>query len=200
MADQPLHLTQSGVIMGTPLYMSPEQVEGKPLDSRTDIYSLGVTCYYMLAGKPPFDGATPFEVAMKHSRDEPPLLAAVCPDLPEGLCAIVHKMMAKDPAQRDQTGREVLRDLARLRGGGAGSTMAVSTPPLSVELVIARSGSQTLPAAPVGHSRRVVWYVLIGASVAAALTWGWSRDGCGARSPHRPLFGRPARRPPMKTS
>ncbi len=105
MADQPLHLTQSGVIMGTPLYMSPEQVEGKPLDSRTDIYSLGVTCYYMLAGKPPFDGATPFEVAMKHARDEPPPLAAVCPDLPEGLCAIVHKMMAKDPAQRCQTGR-----------------------------------------------------------------------------------------------
>ena len=58
-ADRPaLNLTQSGVTMGTPLYMSPEQVEGKPLDARTDIYSLGVTSYYMLAGHPPFDGAT----------------------------------------------------------------------------------------------------------------------------------------------
>ena len=128
--QQPLSITQSGVVMGTPLYMSPEQVEGKPLDSRTDIYSLGVTCYYMLAGKPPFDGATPFEVAMKHARDEPPPLGALCPDLPEGLCAAVHKMMAKDPAQRHQTGREILRDLARLRGEVSGSIMAVSKAPL----------------------------------------------------------------------
>jgi eukaryotic-like serine/threonine-protein kinase len=165
-------LTASGVAMGTPLYMSPEQVEGKPLDSRTDIYSLGVTCYYMLAGKPPFAGATPFEVAMKHARDEPPPLAAVCPDLPEGLCAIVHKMMAKDPAQRYQTGREILRDLARLRGGGAGSTMAVSTPPLSVELVVAPSGSQSLSAPPPVSSGRIVWYALMGASLAAALILG----------------------------
>jgi eukaryotic-like serine/threonine-protein kinase len=171
--DQPLHLTQSGVIMGTPLYMSPEQVEGKPLDSRTDIYSLGVTCYYMLAGKPPFDGATPFEVAMKHARDEPPPLAAFCPDLPEGLCALVHKMMAKDPTQRHQTGREILRDLARLRGGASGSTMAVSKEVFSVELVAVPSGSQSLPMTPLpGRWRRIALYSLIGASVVAALVVG----------------------------
>jgi eukaryotic-like serine/threonine-protein kinase len=185
--DQPLHLTQSGVTMGTPLYMSPEQVEGKPLDSRTDIYSLGVTCYYMLAGKPPFDGATPFEVAMKHARDEPPPLAALCPALPEGLCAAVHKMMAKNPAQRYQTGREILRDLARLRGGVAGSTMAVSQPPLSVELAADPRGSQSLPAAPpAARSRRIVLYSLIGASVAVALVVGavagWMRRS-GAAQP-----------------
>src|SRR5438309_5224354 len=58
----PVSLTQSGVTMGTPLYMSPEQVEGKPLDCRTDIYSFGVTCYHMLAGQPPFTGETAFEV------------------------------------------------------------------------------------------------------------------------------------------
>src|SRR2546423_4754573 len=90
---QPLNLTQSGVTMGTPLYMSPEQVEGKPVDFRTDIYSFGVTCYHLLAGQPPFRGTTPFEVALQHVQKEPEPLAAVRPDLPPELCTLVHKMM-----------------------------------------------------------------------------------------------------------
>src|SRR5690348_10411036 len=102
--DQPaLHLTQSGVTMGTPLYMSPEQVEGKPVDHRTDIYSFGVTCYHMLAGQPPYSGGSPFEVALQHVRGEPTPLKSIRSDLPDALCAVVHRMMAKDPAQRYQT-------------------------------------------------------------------------------------------------
>src|SRR4051812_26125870 len=66
-----LSLTDSNMTMGTPLYMSPEQVEGKPLDARTDIYSFGVTCFHMLTGEPPFRGTTAFEVALRHVRDEP---------------------------------------------------------------------------------------------------------------------------------
>ena len=66
----PVHLTQSGTTMGTPLYMSPEQVEGKPLDPRSDIYSFGVTCYHLLAGQPPFRGETAFEVALQHVRSD----------------------------------------------------------------------------------------------------------------------------------
>src|SRR5262249_28085625 len=129
----PVNLTQSGVTMGTPLYMSPEQVEGKPLDSRTDIYSLGVTSYFMLAGRPPFEGATAFGVAMKHARDEPPPLSSVRPDRPEALCAVVHKMLAKDPAQRYQTGKELLRDLARVREALSGQTTMVP----SLDLMVA---------------------------------------------------------------
>src|SRR5207249_11584534 len=94
---QPLNLTQSGVTMGTPLYMSPEQVEGKPVDYRSDIYSFGVTCYHMLAGQPPFQGGNAFEVALKHVREEPAPLETFRPDVPATLCAVVHKMMAKDP-------------------------------------------------------------------------------------------------------
>src|SRR5439155_135745 len=56
--QQPLNLTQSGVALGTPLYMAPEQVQGKPIDHRTDVYALGATCYHLLAGQPPFGGAT----------------------------------------------------------------------------------------------------------------------------------------------
>jgi tRNA A-37 threonylcarbamoyl transferase component Bud32 len=132
--DRPaLNLTQSGVTMGTPLYMSPEQVEGKAVDCRTDIYSLGVTCYHMLAGHPPFQGASPFEVALQHVREEAKPLAEIRPDLPAALGAIVHKMMAKDPAARYQSGRDLLKDLARLRESLSGQTAAVT--PQTVELV-----------------------------------------------------------------
>jgi serine/threonine-protein kinase len=113
--QQAVNLTQSGVTMGTPLYMSPEQVQGRATDSRTDIYSLGVTCYHMMAGEPPFKGDTPFEVALQHVQVEAKPLADIRPDLPPGLCAIVHKMMAKDPANRYQTARELLQDIVRLR-------------------------------------------------------------------------------------
>ena len=124
--DQPaMNLTASGVTMGTPLYMSPEQVEGKPVDARTDIYSFGVTCYHLLAGHPPYTGTTAFEVALKHVRGEPTPLSQHRPDLPPNLIAIVHKMMAKEPAQRYQTCRELLRDLARLRDSLHGQTSAV---------------------------------------------------------------------------
>ena len=88
--------------MGTPLYMAPEQVEGKPVDPPTDIYSFGVTCHHMMTGEPPFTGKTAFEVALADVRTEPELLQDVRPDLPEGFSAIIHKMMAKDPADRYQ--------------------------------------------------------------------------------------------------
>jgi serine/threonine-protein kinase len=132
--DRPaLNLTQSGVTMGTPLYMSPEQVEGKAVDCRTDIYSFGVTCYHMLAGQPPFHGDSPFEVALQHVRTFPKPLAEVRPDLPPALWAIVHKMLAKDPAERYQTGRELLKDIARLREGLSGQTVAATLPAPAVE-------------------------------------------------------------------
>ncbi len=114
-----LRLTRSGDTLGTPLYMSPEQVEGRPVDHRTDIYSFGVTCYHMLAGQPPFTGTTPYEVAFKHVQEVPKPLASARPDLPPGLCVIVHKMMAKDPAERFQTAGELLAELVRLLQGEA---------------------------------------------------------------------------------
>jgi serine/threonine-protein kinase len=133
------HLTQSGVTLGTPLYMSPEQIQGLPVDPRTDIYSLGVTCYHMLAGKPPFRGQTAFELAVHHVKTEPRPLHEVRPDLPAELCALVHKMMAKDPVQRYQSCNDLLKDVARLRenlvsqkaqGTEAGAASLASRPPV----------------------------------------------------------------------
>jgi serine/threonine-protein kinase len=112
---QALRLTQSGVAMGTPLYMSPEQVEGKPVDPRADIYSFGVTCYFMLAGQPPFQGQTAFAVALQHVQTAPRPLGEIRPDLPPELPAMVHRMMAKLPEERYQTGREIVKEVARLR-------------------------------------------------------------------------------------
>ncbi len=113
----PTNLTQSGVTLGTPLYMSPEQVQGHAVDHRSDIYSFGVTCYHLLAGEPPFRGTSAFDVALKHVQEQPRLLADLRPDLPADLCGVVHKMMAKNPNDRYQSARDVLRDLIKVRDG-----------------------------------------------------------------------------------
>ncbi len=110
-----MNLTQVGITMGTPLYMSPEQVEGKQLDPRSDIYSLGVTCYHMLAGVPPFRGETALAIAMQHVKNEPDRLETQRDDLPVGLCRIVHKMLSKLPGDRYAHAAELLQDLRNLR-------------------------------------------------------------------------------------
>lgn len=109
-----VQLTQAGMTMGTPLYMSPEQAEGKPLDHRSDIYSLGITCYHMLAGKPPFSGDTALAVAVQHLNKQPEPLENIRPDLPPALARIIHKMIAKSPDHRQQSARELVRELRPL--------------------------------------------------------------------------------------
>jgi eukaryotic-like serine/threonine-protein kinase len=108
-------LTQVGITLGTPLYMSPEQVEGKPLDPRSDIYSFGVTCYHMLSGSPPFQGETALGVAVQHLKKQPAPLESLRTDLPPALCRIVHQMLAKDPSRRFATARELAHELRRVQ-------------------------------------------------------------------------------------
>jgi len=119
---QALNLTQTGVSMGTPLYMSPEQVQSKEVDARTDIYSLGVTCYHMLAGEPPFRGQSPFDVAIQHVQGQATPLQQLRPDLPAELCQCVHKMMARQPDERWASSRDLLAELVRLRQALGGAT------------------------------------------------------------------------------
>jgi serine/threonine-protein kinase len=109
-----VNLTQVGTTMGTPLYMSPEQVSGVTLDQRSDIYSFGVTCYHMLSGSPPFRGETAVSVAVQHLRDEAQPLEELRPDLPPLLCRVVHKMMAKEVQGRYSSAAAILKDLKRL--------------------------------------------------------------------------------------
>lgn len=107
-------LTQIGITMGTPLYMSPEQVEGRAVDPRSDIYSLGITAYHMLAGQPPFDGDSPLAIALQHVNKIPVSLAELRPDLPPPLIDIVHKMIAKSPADRFQDPGELIRAIRKI--------------------------------------------------------------------------------------
>ncbi|MCE9528574.1 MAG: serine/threonine protein kinase [Planctomycetales bacterium] len=115
-----MNLTEVGITMGTPLYMSPEQVEGKDVDPRSDIYSLGVTAYQMIAGRPPFDGETALAIAIQHLKNEPTRLETLRPDIPSGLCRIVHKMLAKNPQDRFQKAADVLKELRTLTITGLG--------------------------------------------------------------------------------
>jgi len=107
-------LTQVGVAMGTPLYMSPEQVEGKPVDARSDLYSLGVTCYHLLAGIPPHTGETALAIAVQHLHNTPESLENVRPDLPCSLARLVHRMLSKKPAGRPASPSELLVELREL--------------------------------------------------------------------------------------
>ncbi len=107
-------LTQVGVAMGTPLYMSPEQVEGKPVDARSDLYSLGVSCYHLLAGVPPHTGETALAIAVQHLHNTPEPLENARPDLPSALARIVHKMLAKKPAARPASPSDLLVELREL--------------------------------------------------------------------------------------
>ena len=109
-----IDLTRIGITLGTPLYMSPEQVEGRLLDHRSDLYSFGVTCYHMLSGSPPFSGETALGVAVQHLKKQPQPLESLRPDLPPALCRLVHEMLAKDPQCRCQSALDVLRELRRL--------------------------------------------------------------------------------------
>ncbi len=110
-------LTQTGAVMGTAAYFSPEQAEGKGVDARSDIYSLGVVLYEMAVGRPPFTGDSPVAVASKHVRDMPVLPREANPSVPPALEAVIMKAMAKDPDDRYGSAEELRADLLRFADG-----------------------------------------------------------------------------------
>jgi serine/threonine protein kinase/tetratricopeptide (TPR) repeat protein len=112
------HQTQAGVVMGTPAYMSPEQTSGRPVDHRTDIFSLGVVLHEMSTGRRPFDGHSSAELISAILRDTPPPVTQSRPDLPSGLARIVRRCLEKDPQHRVQTARDVSNEFRDLRSSG----------------------------------------------------------------------------------
>ncbi len=107
-------LTQAGLIVGTPFYMSPEQALGKPVDARSDLFSLGVVFYEALAGKRPFEGESVTETMMNIIMQEPPDLAVVAPAVPAALVEIVRRSLQKKPERRFGSAGELVDALARV--------------------------------------------------------------------------------------
>ncbi len=142
-------ITQPGVTMGTPLYMSPEQAQGHAIDHRSDLYSLGVTCYHMLTGVPPFRAENALALALKHVRETPRSMLVHRPELPLELDNLVLKLMAKDPADRYQSAADMLADLAKIRESlqvGSTATFSDSSQPDGQEA--GDSPSITIPDRP----------------------------------------------------
>jgi serine/threonine-protein kinase len=112
-------MTEAGSIVGTAQYLSPEQARGKPVDQRSDLYSLGIVLYEMLTGRVPFTGDAAVEIAMKHLDTIPDPPSKLRPEVSHDLDAVVMRALAKDPAERYASADEMDADLARVARGGS---------------------------------------------------------------------------------
>ena len=183
-------LTQTGSVMGTATYFSPEQAQGFPVDPRSDVYSLGVVLYEMATGKPPFSGENPVSIAYKHVKEAPTRPTTVTPGLPPALEAIILKAMAKNPDDRYQSAQEMRDDLVRFTDGqpvAATATnvmAAVGADPTRLQTAAA-GPTGVLPATEVqsaAYGRRPVpppeeskagWYAAIAIILAILLVGGY---------------------------
>lgn len=114
MADMDVQLTRTGVAVGSPLYMSPEQVQGQPLDGRSDLYAVGVLAFTLLAGREPFVGTSPTAVMLEHLKAPAPDLRSLRPTAPDEWCRFVARLLAKNAGDRPASAKEVLGLLAAL--------------------------------------------------------------------------------------
>jgi serine/threonine protein kinase len=111
--------TEAGLVMGTPEYMSPEQISGEDVDQRSDIYSLGVILYEMVTGRAPFSGETPLSLAMKHKTEAPKDPTAINAQIPRELSRVILKCLEKDKIRRYQSAGELREDLGKVEQGTA---------------------------------------------------------------------------------
>lgn len=139
LGDDP-QLTRAGTTLGTPMYMSPEQIQEGTVDIRSDLYSLGVTVYHMLCGSPPFTGETPLALAMKHVQSTVPDLAASRKGLPASIVEFVSRLLSKSPGDRFENPSAALEFLRKHRGDDLREVWPDQTVPLPGANVASNSG------------------------------------------------------------
>jgi eukaryotic-like serine/threonine-protein kinase len=187
-------LTQTGAVMGTATYFSPEQAQGLPVDGRSDVYSLGVVLFEMLTGEPPFSGDTPVAVAYKHVREAAPNPSDRALDVPPDLDKIVAAAMEKDLDARYQSADDLRDDLVRFGRGKPPTAAPVTAAIAEVPTGTAVAGTQAMPAAataggPPGDDYyeppRRRWGTIIAGVLGLALLAGviiWLLIGAGDRN------------------
>jgi serine/threonine-protein kinase len=145
--SNPVVHTASGVPLGTPYYMSPEQCRGEKVDARADVYSFGVICYELLTGQVPFSGDSATAVLVAHVLQEPPRMSVVCPELSVDLDDAVLRMLSKDPAARPGSAGAALQELERAaRTAGVTISDSLLSLPRPVAPRAALAHSDTEPA------------------------------------------------------
>jgi serine/threonine protein kinase len=164
-------LTQHGMMVGTPHYMSPEQVNGAELDARSDVYAAGIMLYEMLCGTRPFEAGTPFAVAMMHLTQKPQSLSEVNPEVPAQLAAAVMRAIEKEPADRPATAAEFAASLLDALRASTGQSVSLpsgafaspdtslspdrSFPPERARLATPQTPHPTTPTPPARRARRL---------------------------------------------
>ena len=188
------NMTASGMILGTPNYMSPEQAQGRPVDARSDIYSLGCVLYQMLTGTLPFEATTPWEVIRRHIEEAPRPVRQLNGDIPAGVEQLVDRCLAKNPNQRYQSARELAQALAALQ-----ETVPQAAGPIGAGGVIPSPGA-TMVGAPsqpaTGRRRSRSWMLAVVGGVALLATVGAlvavAAAGSGNGSQNVPVFVPPS--------
>ncbi len=122
-------MTETGMMIGTPEYMSPEQLDGADVDARSDLYAVGVILFEMATGRPPFQGPTPFAVAVKHRLDAPPDPRTLDARIPEVISRVILKCLKKDRGERYQSTEELLSELHRVHLSLTGASAPASSTP-----------------------------------------------------------------------
>jgi len=148
------NMTASGMVLGTPNYMSPEQAQGQRVDARSDLYSLGCVLYQMLTGVLPFESATPYEVIRQHIEAAPRPLRQLRPEIPAAVEQLVSRCLEKDPNRRYRSAAQLAQAIEGLLSQGQGSArqqpVVGVAPPLGATEIGGRTGK-------VGRSERIGW-------------------------------------------
>src|SRR3954447_9315898 len=166
-AGSSVTISKTGSVLGTAGYMSPEQALGKPATPKSDLYSLGVVLYEALTGELPFTADNPIAVSMKHVNEPLVPPKEIDPSIPEGMNALVTRLMAKDPEDRYASADELADDLRRISSGLPPTAVpsAVAPPRPRRPRVDPSSEAETTRSEPVRRRRRIPWLLILVAAI-----------------------------------